>query len=87
MISRMAFCSAQPAAIFAARNSPMPETSRSFSGLASMISNVPTPKTATIRSASFGPIPRTMPEPRYFSIPSAVVGGVVLRKSALNCSP
>ena len=28
-----------------------------------------------------------MPEPRYFSIPSAVVGGVVLRKSALNCSP
>jgi hypothetical protein len=28
-----------------------------------------------------------MPEPRYFSIPSAVVGGVVLRKSALNWRP
>jgi hypothetical protein len=25
-----------------------------------------------------------MPEPRYFSIPSAVVGGVVLSRSALN---
>ena len=87
MMSRTAFCSAQPAAILPARNSPMPETSRSRSGSASMISKVASPKAATIRLASLGPMPRTMPEPRYFSMPSAVVGGVVLRKSALNCSP
>ena len=31
-MSRTAFCSAQPAAIFPARNSPMPGTSLSFSG-------------------------------------------------------
>ena len=31
-MSRMAFCSAQPAAIFAARNSPMPETSLQLLG-------------------------------------------------------
>ncbi len=49
-----------------------------------MISNVPSPKAPTIRLASTGPIPRTMPEPRYFSIPSVVVGGVVFKKSALN---
>ena len=45
---------------------------------------VPSPNALTMRLASTGPVPRTMPEPRYFSIPSAVVGGVVLRKSALN---
>lgn len=37
--------------------------------------------------SSSGPMPRTMPEPGYFSIPSAVVGGVVLRKYALNWIP
>lgn len=46
-----------------------------------------TPKAAAILSASLGPMPRTMPEPRYFSISSAAVGGAVFRKSALNCSP
>jgi hypothetical protein len=34
MMSRMAFCSAHPAAIFPARNSPMPGTSlRGLSGI------------------------------------------------------
>src|SRR4051812_23813669 len=32
-------------------------------------------------------MPLTMPEPRYFSIPSAVVGGATRRKAALNCRP
>src|SRR3954453_21458989 len=32
-------------------------------------------------------MPLTMPEPRYFSIPSAVVGGAALRNAALNWSP
>src|SRR4051812_43367560 len=32
-------------------------------------------------------MPLTMPEPRYFSIPSAVVGGAERRKAALNWSP
>lgn len=42
------------------------------------------PKTATILFASLGPMPRVMPEPRYFSMPSAVVGAVVSSTSALN---
>src|SRR3954452_3625290 len=32
-------------------------------------------------------MPLTVPEPRYFSIPSAVVGGAARRKAALNCRP
>src|SRR5919202_4837995 len=32
-------------------------------------------------------MPRIMPEPRYFSMPSSVVGAVALRKAALNCRP
>src|ERR671928_209528 len=32
-------------------------------------------------------MPLTMPEPRYFSIPSAVVGGAARRKAALNWRP
>src|SRR3954470_24424358 len=32
-------------------------------------------------------MPLTIPEPRYFSIPSRVVGGATLRKAALNWRP
>ncbi len=32
-------------------------------------------------------MPRIIPEPRYFSMPSAVVGGEERRKEALNCWP
>src|SRR3712207_2602973 len=32
-------------------------------------------------------MPRIMPEPRYFSMPSSVVGAVAFRKEALNCRP
>src|SRR3954468_23260604 len=32
-------------------------------------------------------MPLIMPELRYFSIPSSVVGGAALRKAALNCRP
>src|SRR4051794_32759224 len=32
-------------------------------------------------------MPRIMPEPRYFSMPSSVVGAVAFRKAALNCRP
>ena len=32
-------------------------------------------------------MPRIIPEPRYFSMPSAVVGGEERRKAALNCWP
>src|SRR6476619_2958049 len=32
-------------------------------------------------------MPLIMPEPRYFSMPSSVVGGLALRKPALNCRP
>ena len=32
-------------------------------------------------------MPRIIPEPRYFSIPSTVVGAVALRNEALNWTP
>jgi hypothetical protein len=32
-------------------------------------------------------MPRIMPEPRYFSIPSIVVGAAALRNEALNWTP
>ena len=34
-----------------------------------------------------GPMPRIIPEPRYFSMPSIDVGADVRRKRALNCCP
>jgi hypothetical protein len=34
-----------------------------------------------------GPIPLIMPDPRYFSMPSMVVGGAARRKLALNLGP
>src|SRR5205823_13649526 len=46
MISRTAFCSAQAARMLAARTGPMPATSRSRSGVASMTSNTFSPKAA-----------------------------------------
>ena len=47
MISRMTFCSAQPAMIRAARFGPMPVTSRRRSGSCSIISNTASPKART----------------------------------------
>ena len=70
MISRTAFCSAQPDTMREARMGPMPGTSVRRSGAASMISKVSTPKAATIRFAMAGPMPRICPEARYFSMPS-----------------
>ena len=32
-------------------------------------------------------MPRTIPEPRYFSMPSIVVGAEVFRNRALYCRP
>src|SRR5208283_1395075 len=54
MMSRTAFCSAQPATILPARNSPMPDTSRIRSGSASMTSKVFSPKAATIPLGQHG---------------------------------
>ena len=34
-----------------------------------------------------GPMPLTIPLPRYFSMPSLVVGGVLVSTSARNCCP
>ena len=41
----------------------------------------------TILAAIFGPMLRIAPEARYFSMPSADAGWVVLSSSALNCWP
>ena len=82
MISRMAFCSAHPATIREARIGPMPDTSFSRSGLASMMSKVSSPNAATMRLAIAGPMPRICPEARYFSMPSAVRWGGCLQHLA-----
>src|SRR5262249_27861909 len=37
--------------------------------------------------AKCGPIPLTIPEPRYFSMPSRVLGGTTRRACVLNCKP
>ncbi|GJE44617.1 hypothetical protein AEGHOMDF_3806 [Methylobacterium soli] len=58
MISRTAFCSAQPRTIRSARFGPIPPTSFSRSGSASMISKVASPNSATMRLAMAGPMPR-----------------------------
>ena len=47
MISRTAFCSAQAARMLAARTGPIPSTSRSRSGVASIMSNTLSPKART----------------------------------------
>ena len=47
MISRITFCSAQPATMRAARFGPMPVTSRRRPGCCSIRSNTASPKAAT----------------------------------------
>jgi hypothetical protein len=44
-------------------------------------------RTHTSFLAQTGPMPRIMPEARYFSMPSTDVGSEVLRNRALNCWP
>jgi hypothetical protein len=39
------------------------------------------------RFGQTGPMPRIIPEPRHFSIPSIVVAGAALRSEALNWTP
>ena len=87
MISRMIFCSAQPAMIRVARFGPIPVTSRRRPGSCSMMSNTLSPNARTSFLAYTGPMPRIIPELRYFSIPSIVVGAAILRKEALNWTP
>ena len=48
----------------------------------------PRPKISTMRLAyTAGPMPCTMPEPRYRLRPSRVEGATVMRVSTLSCSP
>jgi hypothetical protein len=84
MISRITLCSAQPVIMRSARFGPIPVTSRRRRGSCSMTSNTASLKARTSFFAYTGPIPRIIPDPRYFSIPSIVVGGVALRNEALN---
>ena len=87
MMSRTALCCRQPSWMRWMRRGPMPLTSRKNDGLSSMTASVRSPKTFTISRARRGPMPLTRPEPRYFSTPSTVCGGVQRSSSALNCSP
>jgi hypothetical protein len=49
--------------------------------------NTASPKARTSFFAQTGPMPRIIPEPRYFSIPSIDVGGAAWRNEALNWTP
>ena len=49
-----------------------------------MMSNTLSPKTLTIFRAYTGPMPRIMPEDRYFSIPSVESGWRRLQKPRLE---
>ena len=85
--SRMWRCSAQVAAMRAARTGPMPGTSVSLRASASMTANVPSPKRSTMRPAFTGPMPLTRPLPRYFFMPCTVAGRAVRYSRAWNCQP
>jgi len=65
----------------------MPVTSRSLAGSCSIRSNIASLNARTRTRAQVGPMPRIMPEPKYFSIPSSVIGCVVVICVALNCKP
>ena len=66
------------------RLGPMPSNSSSRSGSCSMMSKTCSPKARTSFFAKCGPMPLTMPEPRYFSMPSRVLGGMTRRCWVLN---
>ena len=87
MISRIAFCSTQALDTSSIRLRPIPGSSSNLSGFFSMTSNTSSRKASTRTLAKWWPIPCTIPEPRYFSIPSSVVGGTTFRCCALNCIP
>ena len=52
-----------------------------------MTSKTSSPNASTSFRAKWDPIPLTMPEPRYRSIPSRVAGGMTRTFSAWNCIP
>ena len=87
MISRMIFCASQASTTRCLRLGPMPSRSVRRSGVCSMTSNTCSPKAWTSFLAKCGPMPLTIPEPRYFSIPSNVLGGTTRRACVLNCRP
>ena len=87
MISRTAFCSAHADTTCAWRFGPIPGSSTSRAGSFSMTSNTSAPNVRTSCPAKWGPMPRIIPEPRYFSMPSRVLGGTTRKCSARNWSP
>lgn len=74
MISRITFWLAQPAVMRSRRLRPIPSISLRRLGAFSITEKTSVPKACTSFLAKKGPIPFTIPEPRYFSIPVAVVG-------------
>jgi hypothetical protein len=87
MISLMIFCSAQLEAMRLTRIGPTPGTSPRRLGSASIRSKTPSPNAFTSLCAKWGPMPLINPDPRYFSMPSRVVGSEAFINSALNCKP
>src|SRR6185312_8742793 len=65
----------------------MPSTCSKELGVFSMTSKSSSPNRAISLLAYTGPMPLTMPLPRYFSMPSRVFGGMVRRCKAFSCRP
>ena len=70
-----------------ARCGPIPGTSRTRSGAASSTSSVRSPNVPTIRFARTGPIWRTIPDPRYRTMPSTSLGRRTSAETGRNCAP
>src|ERR1035437_4849327 len=83
----LTFCSAHASLMRWRRLGPMPSTSSSRADSCSMMSKMRSPNVATSFLAYIGPMPLTIPLPRYFSMPSLVLGAVLLSMSARNCRP
>lgn len=83
----MTFCACQLLQMRLALTSPTPSTVDKRYGSCSITSNTLSLNANTNFLAKYGLMPLINPEPRYFSIPSSVLGGKVLMKCALNCLP
>lgn len=74
----MDFCCSHASAMSRVRFGPRFGTSTNRPGCVSITSKASMPKWSTIRSASFGPMPLTSPDPRYRRTPCTVAGSTVV---------
>ena len=87
MISRIRLLASHAPVILCRRFGPIPSTNCKSAGLFSIMDKTSAPNRSTRRLAKIGPTPFTIPLPRYFSMPSGVVGATVRSVVALSWRP